>query len=73
MFQEGRERRAERAFREIARLTRGAYCPFDAGSAQAAARAAQGGGGLCERRAQGARGLSSDESGTAMRLLEQLC
>jgi hypothetical protein len=34
VFQEGREPRAERAFREIARLSRGAYCPFDAGSAR---------------------------------------
>ena len=34
LFQEGREPKAERAFREIARLSRGAYCPFDAGSAK---------------------------------------
>jgi hypothetical protein len=33
LFQEGRDARAERAYREIARLTRGAYCRFDAGSA----------------------------------------
>lgn len=33
MFHEGRHRAAERAFREIARLTRGAYLPFDAASA----------------------------------------
>jgi hypothetical protein len=33
IFHEGREPMAERAFREIARLTGGAYCPFDAGSA----------------------------------------
>lgn len=33
LFQEGNDDRAERAFREIARLTRGAYCRFDAGSA----------------------------------------
>jgi hypothetical protein len=33
MFQEGRDAKAERAFKEIARLTRGAYCRFDAGSA----------------------------------------
>src|SRR4029078_5428617 len=32
IFQEGYERKAERAFKEIARLTGGAYCPFDAGS-----------------------------------------
>lgn len=34
MFQEGPNPVAEKAFREIARLTNGAYCPFDAGSAQ---------------------------------------
>lgn len=33
MFQEGHEPNAERAFREIARLTNGAYCRFDAGAA----------------------------------------
>ena len=33
LFQEGREPKAERTFKEIARLTRGAYCHFDAGSA----------------------------------------
>jgi hypothetical protein len=33
VFQEGRDPVAEQAFREIARLTRGAYCRFDAGSA----------------------------------------
>jgi hypothetical protein len=33
LFQEGFDARAETAFREIARLTKGAYCRFDAGSA----------------------------------------
>jgi hypothetical protein len=33
LFHEGRDIRAEQAFRDIARLTRGAYCRFDAGSA----------------------------------------
>lgn len=33
MFQEGRDPSAEAAFREIARLTRGAWCPFDLNSA----------------------------------------
>jgi len=33
MFHEGSDPIAERAFREIARLTRGAYCRFDAGAA----------------------------------------
>jgi hypothetical protein len=34
MFMEGRDRTAELAFRQIARLTRGAFCRFDAGSSQ---------------------------------------
>lgn len=34
LFQEGRDSVAEQAFQEMARLTKGAYCPFDAGSAQ---------------------------------------
>jgi len=34
LFQEGRDSVAERAFKEMARLTDGAYCPFDAGSAR---------------------------------------
>src|SRR5258705_907495 len=33
LFQEGVDARAERAFREIARLTKGAWCRFDAGAA----------------------------------------
>jgi hypothetical protein len=33
MFQEGYEAVAEQAFREIARLTKGAYCRFDPGAA----------------------------------------
>ena len=33
MFHEGRNQAAERTFREIARLTRGAYLPFDQASA----------------------------------------
>ncbi len=34
MFQEGYDVTAERVFRNIARITRGAYCRFDASSAQ---------------------------------------
>ncbi|MTH97728.1 VWA domain-containing protein [Roseibium sp. RKSG952] len=34
LFQEGRDPVAEQAFREIARITKGAYCRFDAGSAR---------------------------------------
>ncbi len=34
MFQEGHDATAERIFRNVARITRGAYCRFDASSAQ---------------------------------------
>ena len=34
LFQEGDDSKAQSAFREIARLTKGAYCRFDRGSAQ---------------------------------------
>ena len=73
LFQEGRELKAERAFKEIARLTRGAYCRFDAGSARQlrellAAVAVY---------ATGSRKALQDycaatKSGAAVRLLEQL-
>lgn len=33
VFQEGGEPVAERAFKEVARLTKGAWCPFDSGAA----------------------------------------
>jgi hypothetical protein len=34
MFQEGDDREVEKVFREIARITRGAYCRFDPGAAR---------------------------------------
>lgn len=34
LFHEGGDPRAEQAFRQIAKLTKGAYCPFDSGSAR---------------------------------------
>jgi hypothetical protein len=57
MFQEGNNRVAEQAFREIARLTHGAYCRFDLGTAcqlaellRAAAVYAVGGMAMLEAR-----------------------
>jgi hypothetical protein len=71
LFQEGHDPLAERAFREIARLTRGAYCRFDAGSAvqlrellTAVAVYATGGRKALEN--------FGGESGAAVRLLQQL-
>jgi hypothetical protein len=68
MFHEGHDPVAERAFREIARLTRGAYCRFDLSAAhelgellRAAAAYAAGGvkalADLSARRSEGARKL----------------
>src|SRR5262249_22787300 len=34
MFQEGHDRQVEQAFREISRVTHGAYCHFDPGAAR---------------------------------------
>ena len=72
LFQEGYDAKAERAFRELARLTRGAYCRFDAGSAaqlrdllSAVAVYAAGGRAALER-------LGRDRPGSARLLLEQM-
>ncbi len=71
MFQEGADVTAERAFREIARLTGGAWCRFDPGAAaqlrellRAAAAYAAGGRDALMR-------LSASESGAA-KLLGQM-
>jgi hypothetical protein len=72
MFQEGADPVAENAYREIARLSRGAYCRFDAGSAHqlgellraVAAYAAGGMKALAE--------LSRKKSPGAQKLLAQL-
>jgi orotidine-5'-phosphate decarboxylase len=73
LFQEGHDRKAERAFKEIARLSRGAHCRFDAGSARqlrelltAVAVYATGG----RKALQDFR--EATQSGAALRLLEQL-
>jgi hypothetical protein len=66
LFQEGNDATAERAFKEIARLTRGAHCRFDAGSAAqlkalltAVAVYAAGGRQALERLAGEARGQTA--------------
>ena len=73
LFQEGRDAKAERAFREIARLSRGAYAPFDGGSAKqlrelltAVAVYAAGGRKALKHFSE------ETKSGEALRLLEQL-
>ena len=73
VFQEGRDTKAETAFKEIARLTQGAYCHFDAGSARQlrdllAAVAVYASGGRKALRDYG----EATKSAAAVRLLDQL-
>lgn len=72
VFHEGGEPVARRAFEEVARLTKGAYCPFDAHSADMlrdllAAVAAFAAGGLAALEDLGRR-----RGGAALRLTHQL-
>src|SRR5262245_57645885 len=72
MFQEGHDPVAEPAFREIARLTRGAYCRVDAGSAHELAEllravAAYAAGGM-----KALTDLKARHNSGAVKLLSQL-
>jgi hypothetical protein len=72
MFQEGGDPVAEAAYREIARLSRGAYCRFDTGSAQQLAEllravAAYAAGGM-----KALAALSARHAGGARLLLAQM-
>ncbi|MEM7191921.1 MAG: VWA domain-containing protein [Pseudomonadota bacterium] len=69
VFQEGHDGRAERAFKEIARLSRGAYCRFDQGSS-AQLRALLS--AVAVYASGGRKALESSKSGAATLLLEQL-
>jgi hypothetical protein len=72
MFQEGKDQVAENAYREIARLSRGAYCRFDTGAAKELgdllrAVAAYAAGGM-----KALDDLSARKAGAARMLLTQL-
>jgi hypothetical protein len=72
MFLEGRDAIAERAFQEIARLTRGAFCRFDEGSAHQlrellSAVAVYAAGGR-----KALQDYAKDKGGNATLLLQQL-
>jgi hypothetical protein len=72
MFLEGRDAIAEKAFREIARLTRGAFCRFDEGSAHQlrellSAVAVYAAGGR-----QALQDYAKDRGGNAALLLQQM-
>jgi hypothetical protein len=72
MFQEGYDPIAEQAFREIARLTRGAHCRFDPGAARQLgellrAAAAYAAGGV-----RALRDMSARSGAGSLKLLQQL-
>jgi hypothetical protein len=72
VFQEGGDAAAERAFREIARLSRGAYCRFNAGAAHELrellrAVAAYAAGGM-----KALDDLSARRNAGAIKLIEQM-
>jgi hypothetical protein len=71
-FQEGHDPEAERAFREVARLSRGAYCRFDVSAAHELAEllravAAYAAGGM-----KALADLKARDNGSAVKLLAQL-
>src|SRR6516165_1547825 len=72
MFQEGDDPVAERAFREIARLTRGAYCRFDTGSAHQLAELLRAAAVYAAGGMRALSDLSARRSAGAQKLLEQL-
>lgn len=72
MFHEGHDPTAERAFREIARLTRGAYCRFDAGAASVLAELLRAAAVYAAGGVKALRDLSQGRHAGARLLLQQL-
>jgi hypothetical protein len=72
MFQEGNDPVAERAFREIARLTHGVYCRFDTGSAHQLAELLRAAAVYAAGGMRALSDLSARRSAGAQKLLEQL-
>ena len=80
MFQEGGDPVAENAYREIARLSRGAYCRFDTWRGPPTRRIAARGRRLCRRRHQGtdrfvgaALGRRAQIAGATSRMIPKTC
>ena len=69
MFQEGRDAMAEAAFREIARLSNGAFMRFDSGSAKHLAELLNA---VANFVSGGRRALENSNSREARLLLEQM-
>jgi hypothetical protein len=72
IFHEGGDAVAERAFREIARLTRGAYCRFDAGAADVLAELLRAAAVYAAGGMRALADLSHRQQAGARLLLEQL-
>src|SRR5713101_3853725 len=72
MFQEGDDPIAEQAFREIARLTRGAYCRFDPGAAHQLAELLRAAAAYAAGGMRALADLSARRAAGATRLLEQM-
>jgi hypothetical protein len=69
MFQEGNNREVEKVFREIARLTKGAYCRFDPGAAHQLAELLKA---VAVYATGGLAALAERTDAGAVRLLSQL-
>jgi hypothetical protein len=69
MFQEGHDREVEQVFRQIARLTRGAYCRFDPGAARQLAERLRA---VAVYAVGGLTGLAGRRDAGAIKLLGQL-
>jgi hypothetical protein len=72
MFQEGHDPIAEQAFREIARLTRGAYCRFDPGAAHQLAELLRAAAAYAAGGMRALADLSARRAAGAVKLLEQM-
>jgi hypothetical protein len=72
VFQEGHDPIAEQAFREIARLTRGAYCRFDPGAAHQLAELLRAAAAYAAGGMRALADLSARRAAGAVKLLEQM-
>jgi hypothetical protein len=72
MFQEGGDPVAEQAFREIARLTGGAYCRFDPGAAHQLAELLRAAAAYAAGGMRALADLSARRAAGAVKLLEQM-
>jgi hypothetical protein len=72
MFQEGGDSITEQAFREIARLTRGAYCRFDPGAAHQLAELLRAAAAYAAGGMRALADLSARRQAGALKLIEQM-